>query len=190
MKVNAVDDSQKSITVKFGGAESGLFVVRIRHSEYGLIKSEDLILDVNSYVTSVSPTTGSIYGGTLLTITGGVFGDVYTDNPVQLSYGGGVGSVDCYVETTSADEITCRVDPDMAEATDNLGAEVIVFLKTSEEAICDGGTCDYIFTSVIPTIESVEALFDTDLNVWTIIATGTDFTGDETTTSYSVNGVR
>jgi hypothetical protein len=100
LKVNEVDDDAKTITARFGGAESSTFSMSIRHAAYGIVNAADLILDVNSYVTGISPTTGSIYGGTLLTITGGVFGDVYTDNPVQLSFNGGVNSIDCYVETT------------------------------------------------------------------------------------------
>ena len=42
---------------------------------------------------------GSIYGGTLLTIEGVNFGKVITDNPVQISRNGGLGSIDCYVQT-------------------------------------------------------------------------------------------
>jgi hypothetical protein len=115
LKVNEVDDDAKTITARFGGAESSTFSMSIRHAAYGIVNAADLILDVNSYVTGISPTTGSIYGGTLLTITGGVFGDVYTDNPVQLSFSGGVNSIDCYVETTQSDEITCRIDSDTTE---------------------------------------------------------------------------
>jgi hypothetical protein len=59
-----------------------------------------MILDVNSRVNSFSPKVGSIYGGTLLTITGTNFGTVKTDNPVQLSTSGGKGSIDCFVQTT------------------------------------------------------------------------------------------
>jgi hypothetical protein len=109
-----VDDDAKTITTKFGGAESGTFRLWIRHSATGLIESNGLILDVNAYVDSYSPTVGSIYGGTLLTITGRNFGDVYTDNPVQISTNGGVGSIDCFVQTTSATEITCRIDTNIA----------------------------------------------------------------------------
>jgi hypothetical protein len=54
----------------------------IRHKNYGLIDTEGMILDVSSRVSSVSPKQGSIYGGTLLTITGTNFGDKKTDNPV------------------------------------------------------------------------------------------------------------
>jgi len=102
MNVIDVDDVAKTITCKFGGAESGTFRVWIRHSATGLIESNGLLLDVNTYVTSFSPTSGSIYGGTLLTIDGSNFGDVYTDNPVQISRNGGLDSIDCFVEETSA----------------------------------------------------------------------------------------
>jgi len=97
MNVIDVDDAAKTITTKFGGAESGEYKIWIRHSATGLIEADGLILDVNAYMTSYSPMTGSIYGGTLLTINGENFGDVYTDNPVQISTNGGVDSIDCFV---------------------------------------------------------------------------------------------
>lgn len=68
-----------------------------------------ITLEVTSKVTSISPTSGSIYGGTLLTITGTNFGSVATDNPVQISYNGALGSTDCFVKTISETQITCRV---------------------------------------------------------------------------------
>jgi hypothetical protein len=107
-----------------------------------LLKAYERILDVGGYVTGISPASGSMYGGTLLTITGRNFGDVYTDNPVQISLGGAIGSIDCYVETTMATEITCRVDSDTTNVTAGQQGEVVVFLKTSEEATCEG-TCDF-----------------------------------------------
>ena len=142
MKVNEVDDSAKTLTTKFGGAYSGEFQISIRHNVYGLIKTEGLLLDVNAYVTDYSPKTGSIYGGTLLTIQGSNFGTAITDNPVQLSAGGGIGNINCYVETTSSSEITCRTDSDSTEMTGGQGSELIVFLKTSEEALCESSVCE------------------------------------------------
>jgi hypothetical protein len=82
MNVISVDDSAKTFTAMFGGAYSGQFQISIRHKEYGLVGTEGLILDVSASVTSFSHQEGSIYGGTLLTITGTNFGTVYTDNPV------------------------------------------------------------------------------------------------------------
>jgi hypothetical protein len=82
MNVIEVDDNAKTFTAMFGGAYKGQYQISIRHKEYGLVGTEGLILDVSASVTSYTPMTGSIYGGTLLTIQGTNFGNVYTDNPV------------------------------------------------------------------------------------------------------------
>jgi hypothetical protein len=82
LNVIAVNDTEKTFTAMFGGAHSGKFHISIRHKEYGLVGTEGLILDVSASVTEYYPMTGSIYGGTLLTIKGNNFGNVYTDNPV------------------------------------------------------------------------------------------------------------
>ena len=81
----SVDDEAKSIECMFGGAESNGahdFIMSIRHSVYGLIDTTLIPLDVTSSVTSYTPKSGSIYGGTLFTITGTNFGSTITDNPV------------------------------------------------------------------------------------------------------------
>jgi hypothetical protein len=93
----SVDDSAKTIRAMFGGAYSGVFQMSIRHKNYGLLNTEGMILDVSSKVTRVSPVVGSIHGGTLITIEGSNFGTQRTDNPVQLSTHGGIGSIDCFV---------------------------------------------------------------------------------------------
>lgn len=101
MNVIAVDDSTKTLTTMFGGAWSGLYQMSIRHKEFGLLDSIGLTLTVGSNVTSVTPLVGSIYGGTKLTITGTNFGSEFTDNPVQISTLGAVGSVDCFLQSIS-----------------------------------------------------------------------------------------
>ena len=95
-----VDDGAKTIKALFGGAPSGMYTLNIRHSgpnQEGLIDAASLPFTVGANVTNVSPKTGSIYGGTLLTITGTNFGTVYTDNPVSIVYNGGVGATSCFV---------------------------------------------------------------------------------------------
>lgn len=82
LNVISVDDDAKQFTAMFGGAYSGQFQIHIRHREYGLVGTDGLILDVSASVTEFTPMTGSIYGGTLLTISGNNFGTVATDNPV------------------------------------------------------------------------------------------------------------
>lgn len=109
MNVINVYNDEKKLEVMFGGAWSGEYQIDIRHKVYGLVDTRGLVFVVGSNVTSVTPNSGSIYGGTLLTISGVNFGTVKTDNPVQISTLGGVGSIDCLVQTTQADQITCRV---------------------------------------------------------------------------------
>lgn len=97
MNVIGVDNVNKKLTVMFGGAWSGTYQVLVRHKDYGLVDTDGVTLDVSASVDSFSPMKGSIYGGQLLTITGKNFGTAITDNPVQISYNGGVGSTDCFV---------------------------------------------------------------------------------------------
>jgi hypothetical protein len=75
-------NEKKIIRCMFGGAYTGMFQMSIRHRNYGLLDTTNMLLDVSSKVTAVSPTSGSIHGGTLLTITGTNFGTEKTDNPV------------------------------------------------------------------------------------------------------------
>lgn len=72
---------------------------------------------------------GSVYGGTLVTIRGYHFSQTATDNPVRIGY------TDCLVVNTSEFQIQCMSQPrvEESEGTD----ELIVFLRTFEEAPCD-----------------------------------------------------
>lgn len=101
MNVIAVDEASKTLTCMFGGAWSGLYQINVRHKHFGLINTRGLTLIVGSNVTDYHPKVGSIFGGTLLTITGNNFGTEFTDNPVQISTLGAVGSIDCYLKSIS-----------------------------------------------------------------------------------------
>jgi len=74
LNVIEVNDATKTLTCMFGGAWTGQYSMSIRHAVFGLIDTSALELTVGSNVTTVSPTSGSIYGGTLVTITGTNFG--------------------------------------------------------------------------------------------------------------------
>jgi hypothetical protein len=82
-----------------------------------------------SKITGFTPNTSSYLGGQLVTITGVNFSTDPYDNPVK------VGNDWCYVQTTSATEITCRIGE--RTATEASTAELIVFLRTSYEATTD-----------------------------------------------------
>jgi hypothetical protein len=160
MNVIAVDDSTKTLTCMFGGAWSGLYRISVRHRDFGLLNTRGLDLTVGSNVTDYSPKQGSIYGGTLLTITGTNFGSEFTDNPVQISTLGGVGSIDCFLQSISETQITCRLDKTNKE--DGTTGKMLVFLKTSEEALCvPNNTCDWTYISSIPEVTNITTLWDT-----------------------------
>jgi len=98
-----------------------------------------LIFDVGSKVTSYSPSIGSIYGGTLITIHGTNWSKDKLDNPVSIVYNGALGASTCFVQTSSATKITCRIQEfgKGKEKENDKEGKVLVFLKTSEEAACD-----------------------------------------------------
>lgn len=201
LNVVEVDDGAKTLSCMFGGAWSGTFQMSIRHAVYGLVDTTGMVLDVSSTVDSFTPQVGSIYGGTLLTITGRNFGTAKTDNPVKVSPGGGLGTTDCFVQTTSATEITCRIntniDPKTAVrnvATSALESdhELIVFLKTSEEASCvNTAACEWTWTDTLPEVTTMSVAFDATLGAegWDVVLVGTGFTGDAATVKFEVGGL-
>jgi len=189
MNVIAVNDTAKTLTVMFGGAWSGLYQMSIRHKVYGLVNTTGLILTVGSNVTSVSPQIGSIYGGTEVTITGTNFGTVFTDNPVQISTLGGVGSIDCFLNFINSTTIRCRVNE--TTKTDNTTGKMITFLKTSEEALCTpNSTCHWTYTSNIPTVTHMTAVYNDANNYWQVVVNGTNFSGTTATTVLDVDGAK
>lgn len=201
MNVIDVDDKTKKLVTKFGGAKSkwwgggysGKFQITIRHKDYGLVDTKDQILDVSSTTTDISPKIGSIYGGTLLTITGTNYGKQKADNPVQISFNGALGSQNCFVKTISAGQITCRIDTTYnKKQKDAAKATVVVFQRTSEEAQCDYTSdppvCQFTYTSKLPTVKTMVPEFDATNNQYRIKVTGTEFAGTASTVSLEIAG--
>jgi hypothetical protein len=160
LNIIKVDQATKKLTVMFGGAESGDFQMSIRHKTYGLIDCTSKILNVGASVSSYTPMKGSIYGGTLLTITGKNFGHLITDNPVSIVHTSG-RSVPCYVKSTMATTIKCRLDTKNVLKKEGDEGTMVTFLMTSEEAKCVKPNCDWTYTDKISTIESMKISFDT-----------------------------
>ena len=104
LNVVAIDDTSgaPSITVKYGGAYSGVYDWKVSSEVNGDIYTTDVQFEAKIGITGFSPTEGSLYGGTLITITGGHFSDLKTDNPVKIGYDY-LNGVDhyCYVESTT-----------------------------------------------------------------------------------------
>lgn len=192
LNVLAVDDSAKTLTCLFAGAFSGQYSVSIAHRRLGLLDTSALSLDVGSTVTSYWPKTGSIYGGTLLTIRGTRFGTVPTDNPVRLvaTNTGATESVQCLVVSTTADTIKCRTAPIPQKKAAGAKATMIVFLRTSEEAACSPkSACTWTYTATLPSVARMTAEFDGSKYEWTVKAAGTGFTGDTSNVELLIGGV-
>lgn len=103
--VMSADQATNSLKIKFNGARSGHYHIGLHHAVEGTVASDELAIHVHSTITSISPTSGSVYGGALVTITGENFSNEPLDNPVKI------GDDFCYVITSSPTEITCRTDP-------------------------------------------------------------------------------
>lgn len=59
---------------------------------------------------------------------------------------------------------------------------MVVFLKTSEEAVCDPVTnCKYTWTDSLPNVTAFNVSFDETSYTWELKAVGTGFTGDTST---------
>jgi len=80
--VMSVDNSAKTFIVKFNGAPMGAYKFQVTSSSasaYGRIDTSAVTLTTSSTVTSITPKTGSVYGGTLLTIQGTNFSTTKLD---------------------------------------------------------------------------------------------------------------
>jgi len=73
--IMSADESAMTLTVKFPGAWSGDYRLRATSATVGRLDNTDLGLTVKSEVTRISPSAGSLYGGTLITIDGYNFSD-------------------------------------------------------------------------------------------------------------------
>lgn len=153
--VMSVNDADKSLQIKFPGADSGMYNIMLIGEGVGRIDKDPLELTVGSQVTGISPVQGSVLGGTLVTIDGINFSDDKYDNPVK------VGNNWCLVQTTSVSQITCRV---METFTDETSTDlVLTFLRTSEEAenLVDN---TFEFMTPIATITAMTNAFDEATN--------------------------
>jgi hypothetical protein len=104
LNVVARDATAKTLTVKYGGAYSGIYELCVSTGRNGPLEiAAGVTFTAQIKVTAFSPSSGSKYGGALVTIDGWEFSDLITDNPVKIGYQV-IGGVDhhCYVQSTSS----------------------------------------------------------------------------------------
>ena len=183
INVVSVDNDDQTITVKFGGAYSGDYDLKVYSDTYGGFDTTGVVLHAIGQVSDFTPKSGSINGGTLITITGYTFGTEATDNPVKI------GDAYCDVVTTSATQITCRTQPRTSQLTTET---LIVFLKTSEEAVCNVvGDCQFTWLeeASLPSLTSFATSYNEGLQKFQVTLTGTDFPSSTSDVTFVVDGV-
>jgi hypothetical protein len=173
------DSGNQYIKVKFGGSESGLYDVFVRAKSYGRFDSTGVTLRTIGVVTSFSPNQGSLFGGTLITVTGYNFSTDIQDNPIRIGY------TDCLVESSTNTQIICRTTPRVQETVGT--DDFIVLLKTYEEAVCQVNPCTFTWVNTAA-LTTYSTAFDTTLNDYVLTLTGTSFGASLTNTKVIIDG--
>jgi hypothetical protein len=97
--------------------------------------------------------------------------------------------LDCFLQSINETQITCRLDK--ATKTHGTDGKMIVFLKTSEEALCvPNNTCEWTYTSSIPEVTNIATQWDATSQKYQVVVTGTGFTGTTDTTELFVKGLK
>lgn len=98
-----------------------------------------------SAITSFTPTNGSYYGGTLITITGSNFSPAYSDT---LVYVGDTLNWFCNIETITATQIKCRT-PAFDAKHNNISEpqRVVISTKLYSFNTCPSSNCGFMYNS-------------------------------------------
>ncbi|CAH1803034.1 unnamed protein product, partial [Owenia fusiformis] len=113
-------------------------------------------------VTSVSPSSGSTAGGTVVTISGSGFSAAFEDTSVSIN------GIDCAVEDVTYTTVTCITSPSIATSGDVVVA-VGQFMSTCE------GTCIYAYSDAdTPTVSGISPNTVSG-NSTAVIISGTNF---------------
>ena len=192
LNVIAVDTSAKTITVKYGGAYSGTYDLLIKSKTNGNIDTSATPLKVVFEIKSFTPTSGSIFGGTKLTITGGPFiPDDLKETIVKVGYKWWEPiNHYCYVEEVMETTVTCRLPLDLNREAK--GYEVIAFASTYEESNCEFDKCLFTFTAAdsLPEVTGVTSEFDVATNDYKIKVAGTGINETKDQIDFKLDNVK
>lgn len=164
LSVFTVEDTK--LVVVLPGGKTGSFFVEVFKSDIGAaIPSSSAAVEFKYQisVSSISPTSGSLYGGTVITITGENFSTNNNNN--QVSIGPDKHNIPCDVISSTSTQIKCRTrvapapDPSVMQAGMvydpefiNNEVDVVVMQKAMETAVCTG-TCKFKYeVSITPNV--------------------------------------
>lgn len=136
------------ITVGISGGLAGVFTVQVTlpNSIGDSIASAGVDqFEYVSSITSISPTSGSYYGGTLITITGTNFSPAYSDT---LVYVGDTLNWFCNIETITATQITCRTPAfDVKHYNISEAQKVVISTKLYSFNSCPSNDCGFTYNA-------------------------------------------
>jgi len=169
--VISVDATAKTLKIKFPGAPSDVYLIQLTHRTEGRIDKNPLEITTEGKITAISATSGSVLGGQMLDITGVNFSNDKLDNPVK------VGAHYCHVKTSTPTKISCQIESTRkASNAPDEDTNVIVFLRTSEEAVVETGASNaFKYTTPVATITGLTAAFDSATNAIKVTVTGSGF---------------
>lgn len=144
-----------SLKLKIPSGQSGEFRVKVLQTDLGFAVVTPVDANKFTYgifVDSVSPATGSKFGGTIITIAGSNFSPVLSDNQVYI---GDAANWRCDVLTATVAQITCRT-PMLHPNSTALGQKVMVVGRSTINSECRG-TCIFTYDNITsPTLGSAQ----------------------------------
>ena len=173
--------SEKMIEVKYGGAPTGSYRIKVTSEQYGLLGNGKNKFDSVFEFTDFQPRTGSVYGGQLITITGKHFATNAFDTPVKVGYEYIDRAIQyCDFISSTDTEIKCRMRLDPSRQVGEY--DLIVF--SNEEAACTADECKLTFIGEadLPTVEKKELSWDSAAGVLILTVTGSGITDVDTST--------
>lgn len=181
LNVVAVDTTLKTITVKYGGTYSGTYDLVIKSTLNGNIDTTATQLKAVFEITGFTPTSGSIFGGSKITVQGGPFTEDLDDTIIKVGTNWWDGfNQQCYILTTSENEVTCRLPLDLNRQAKEY--ELLAISSTYEEANCEFNDCLFTFIAAtdLPEITAFETKFDSTSSEYQILIDGSGFSIDTT----------
>lgn len=118
--------SDNTIEALLPGGRTGSFKLVVE-KEIGRSNKKNFRYEIK--VTGLSPKTGSVGGGTVLTITGENFSKVPNENQVFI---GDESNQFCEVLTAASQELTCRMPPKHSSYAPDVKLSLAVFGKLQE----------------------------------------------------------
>jgi hypothetical protein len=168
--VNSVANGELEVII--GEANIGKYDIKIIKEGHGLIDTSSLAqLVINSTVSKVSRKTGSIHGGTKLTISG----ENFSEDSKVLIFTDGNPPIECDIDSQTSTEIKCMTNNKDLNMTASNG-QVKVFMKNWEQAVCAEEVCVFMIVSEgLPEITEVQDVYDSENNFYKIVINGTNF---------------